>query len=133
MAAYFTKEFLDFFNKLEKNNNKEWFDRNKPTYENAVKNPFKKLVEDLIEQIRKHDKDLSTDAKESIFRINRDIRFSKDKTPYKTNVSANISKLGKRSPDHPGFYIQLGADMLMIGGGAYAPDKDQLKKIRDEI
>lgn len=77
----FNKDFLEFFQKLSQNNSKAWFDKNRATYETAVKAPFKKLVNEMILRIRAEEPDLNIEAKDAIFRINRDIRFSKDKTP----------------------------------------------------
>ena len=129
---YFNKAFLDFFSGLMKNNSREWFDKNRKVYETEVKNPFKSLVEHMISKIHEHDPEVQIEAKDAIFRINRDIRFSKDKTPYQTHVSANISPGGRKSP-HPGFYFQLSAKRLMIGGGVYQLEKDHLYQVRDEI
>ncbi|HNR54889.1 MAG TPA: DUF2461 family protein, partial [Flavobacteriales bacterium] len=85
--AWFTNDFNDFFKDLAKNNNKEWFDANRKRYEASVKEPFTAFVAEAIKRIGKHDKAVRIEPKEAIFRINRDIRFSKDKTPYKLNAS----------------------------------------------
>jgi uncharacterized protein (TIGR02453 family) len=131
---YFTPAFFKFFDELRKNNNKEWFDKNRSRYEEDVKQPFKKLVEDVTLKLSKDLPGLNRDASKAIFRINRDIRFAKDKSPYKTNVAAIFSPNGKKNDDHyPGFYIHFGADEIMIGGGKYFVDKPELEKIRQEI
>jgi uncharacterized protein (TIGR02453 family) len=129
----FNRKFLDFFRKLSQNNNKVWFDKNRSTYETEVKAPFKELVNEMILRINQEDPDLDIEAKDAIFRINRDIRFSKDKTPYKTNVSANIARGGRKSHNVPGFYIHFGFDSAVIAGGVHAPDKEGLYKIRAKI
>ncbi|MDN5202852.1 DUF2461 domain-containing protein [Fulvivirgaceae bacterium BMA10] len=129
---HLTKDFINFFQGLEKNNNKEWFDVNRKTYEKAVKEPLKNIVDALIVKVQELDPSIQITSKDALFRINRDIRFSKDKTPYNVHISANIAKGGKKS-HHSGFYLMVKADKLMIGGGAYMLDKDQLKKIRTEI
>ncbi|RPI69514.1 MAG: DUF2461 domain-containing protein [Ignavibacteriae bacterium] len=128
-----TKEFFTFFAELEKNNSKEWFDAHRAEYEKYVKGPFKNLVQAVIEKIRTVDPVVHMDAKDAIFRINRDIRFSKDKAPYKTNVAANIGRYGKGAMGHPGFYFELNARGGAVGGGSYMPDKEQLAAIRDLI
>ena len=127
------KEFFQFFKGLEKNNNKEWFDDNRKDYEKFVKVPFREFVQDTIDAIRTVEPELQQDAKDAIFRINRDIRFSKDKTPYKTHMSAHISRFGRKAIGSPGFYLQVDTKGGSLGGGCYQPDKEQLLLIRDLI
>ncbi|MFN8288322.1 MAG: DUF2461 domain-containing protein [Chitinophagales bacterium] len=130
---YFTPAFFKFFDELKKNNNKEWFDKNKGRYEKDVKEPFKKLVENVSRKLVKDIPTMNTDASKAIFRINRDVRFSKDKSPYKVNVAAVLSPGGRKDEVYPGFYIHLGADEIMIGGGKYFCTKEDIAKIRQEI
>jgi len=130
---YFSPDFAQFFKDLAANNHKEWFDENRKRYEKEVKEPFKKLVEDLIIAMSKDEPELLVEAKDCIFRINRDIRFSKDKTPYKTNVSAVIAPGGRKDMSNPGMYIELGPEKLAVYGGLYQPDKDLLKDVRWHI
>ncbi len=131
--AYFEKEFLHFFASLEDNNNKIWFDEHRNTYEKYVKEPFKVLVGDLISRISVLDSSIKLEPKDCIFRINRDVRFSKDKIPYKTNVSASIAPGGKKDMVTPGVYIELSARDLRFYSGVYMPDKNQLLRIRTSI
>ena len=130
---YFDASFFKFFDTLAKNNNKEWFDDNRSTYENKIKVPFRKLVEDVTAQLSKDLPELNRDASKAIFRINKDVRFSKDKSPYKTNVAAVISRNGKKDEMYPGFYMHFGSDEIMIGGGKYFCSKEDITKIRQEI
>lgn len=130
---YFNKDYLEFFKELAPNNNKEWFDNNRKRYLISVKEPFKKFVTDLIQKISKQDEEVQIEAKDAIFRINRDIRFSKDKTPYKLNNSAIISKSGRKDKNYPGIYIELSPDKFRFYGGVYMPDTRQIKKIREAI
>ncbi|MFN8294035.1 MAG: DUF2461 domain-containing protein [Chitinophagales bacterium] len=130
---FFNKKFLEFFRLLEENNNKEWFDANRSFYEAEVKQPFKKLVEQLILRLQKDLPDINSNASKAIFRINRDIRFSKDKAPYKTNVAAVFSRTGTKDWDYPGFYVHFGNNELLAGGGLYMIGKEQLAKVRQEI
>lgn len=130
---YFSTSFFKFFDELNKNNNKEWFDKNRERYELDVKQPFKKLVEDINTQLLKDFPELNQAVHKNIFRINRDIRFSKDKSPYKNNVAAVFSRKGTQDVDYPGFYIHIGAKELMVGGGKYDVSKEHLAKIRQEI
>ncbi|MDB5284025.1 MAG: hypothetical protein JWO06_3100 [Bacteroidota bacterium] len=130
---YFSPAFFKFFDALSKNNNKEWFDSNRETYENEVKKPFRKLMEDLTEKMVKELPELNRDVSKSIFRINRDIRFSKDKSPYKNHFGGVLTRKGTKDQDYPGFYLHLGADEIMVGGGKYFVSKEDLVKIRQEI
>ncbi len=128
--AYFDKDFLKFFKDLAAHNNRDWFHENKKRYEKSVKEPFAVFVQDLINEIKKEDPLLDIEPKQAIFRINRDIRFSKDKTPYKTNISAAIAPGGRKSMNIPGLYIQLDPEHTRIYGGVYQPDKAALEDIR---
>lgn len=131
---HFTKEFLDFFIELAPNNNKEWFDENRSRYENHVREPFKKFVQHMIHEVAKTNpifKDV--EAKDCIFRINRDIRFSKDKTPYKMQVSAVVAPEGKKSKAVNGVYFELSPEHVRVYGGVYEIDKDDLYTVREAM
>lgn len=127
-----TKEYISFFKGLEKENNKEWFHANKSSYESHVKAPFIKLLDELINEIQEFDADISVNAKDAIFRINRDVRFSKDKTPYNILMKAGISPGGKKSV-LPGYYLGISADTIHVGGGLFNLDNTNLKKVRSYI
>lgn len=132
--AYFSQEFIDFFIELAPNNHKDWFDQNRSRYENFVREPFKQFVQDLINDIAKKEpafKDV--EAKDCIFRINRDIRFSKDKTPYKLNVSAFISPEGRKNKAAKGVYFELTPEHVRVYGGVYEPDKETTYNVRESI
>lgn len=132
--AYFTEEFLNFFIELAPNNHKEWFDENRKRYHKHVKEPFDKFVTDLIAEMAKSDKSLQgLEAKNCIFRINRDIRFSKDKTPYKLNRSAAIAPGGRKDMENPGLYFEFTPEHVRVYTGAYKPAKENLLAIREEI
>jgi uncharacterized protein (TIGR02453 family) len=131
--AWFTNDFNQFFKDLAKNNNKEWFDANRKRYEASVKKPFEEFVEELIKRVAKLDPRVKITTKEAIFRINKDVRFSKDKIPYKLNASALVSAGGRKDHSDPGIYIELGPEHLQIYGGSYSPEKDQLTMIRRKI
>lgn len=130
---WFTADFNQFFKDLAKNNNKEWFDANRKRYEASVKKPFEAFVAEAIKRIAKHDKTIDIEPKDAIFRINRDIRFSKDKTPYKLEASAVVSPAGRRDHHIPGIYFAFGPENVKFYGGAWSPDKDQLIAIREAI
>ncbi len=127
---YFSPDYLEFFKELAANNHKDWFDENRKRYETVVREPFKMFVGDLIKAISLIDPDLDIEPKNAIFRINRDIRFSKDKTPYKLNNSAIISSKGRKDKNHPGIYIELGPEKLAFYGGIYMPDSKQVHSLR---
>ncbi len=131
--SFFTPDFHLFFKELAQNNQREWFEANRERYEKQVKNPFKDFVQKLINEIQNLDSEVRIEAKDCIFRINRDIRFLKDKTPYKLHTSAVVGKGGKKSADIAGFYFEFGADSITFATGAYQPDKNYLHKIRCEI
>lgn len=131
--TYFTKEFLAFFKGLEHNNRREWFDAHRTEYESTVKKPFQEFVGTMIGHIQKFEPSIRIDPKDAIFRINRDVRFSKDKRPYNTHVSANISPVGKKSKEIPGFYFQLSVEGIMIAGGIYQTDPGTLAKVRSYL
>jgi uncharacterized protein (TIGR02453 family) len=131
--AHLTAAYFKFFDELAKNNNKEWFDNNKKRYEQDVKLPFRELVQAVIDKLAKDFPDINRDAAKSIFRINRDIRFSKDKSPYKVHLGALLCKKGTKDKEDPGYYLHIGADDMMIGGGAYFVPKEALKNLRQEI
>lgn len=133
MAKYFTQDFLDFFKELAANNHKDWMDANKKRYLSNVKLPFEQFVEALTQEVSSFDEPIEGKASDAIFRINRDIRFSADKTPYKTNRTALISKYGRKNNAYPGYYVFISPEKCMIGGGAYFLEKDALYKVRQEI
>jgi uncharacterized protein (TIGR02453 family) len=127
----FDQSFLDFFIDLAPNNHKDWFDENRKRYQKAVKEPMERFVQHLIDLLGQEEPRLQgLSPKNCIFRINRDIRFSKDKTPYKLNSSAVISPLGRKDHRYPGLYFELGPDRLAIAGGAYSIDKEALEQLR---
>ncbi len=130
---YFENRFIVFFNQLKENNNKVWFDANRNSYETFVKKPFFEFVNEFIHNIQVHDPRIQVTASDSIMRINKDIRFSKDKTPYKNNVAALISLKGKKNKSFPGLFFQISAEFVEIYSGVYQPDKDQLNSIREYI
>ncbi|MGB0933434.1 MAG: DUF2461 domain-containing protein [Lishizhenia sp.] len=131
---YFTPDFLQFFIDLAPNNHKDWFDENRQRYHKSVKEPFKSFVERMIELVLEEEKNWGElEAKNCIFRINRDVRFSKDKTPYKMKVSAAIVDGGKKNHTTPGLYFELGPEDIRIYGGVYQLEKEQLLAVREAI
>lgn len=123
---------LKFLKALKKNNNKPWFDTNRKKYEEA-KNDFGIFVQSVIDGHGRRDPGIAQlKAKECMFRINRDIRFSKDKSPYKSNFGASINPGGKKSI-FAGYYIHCEPGDSFVGGGLWIPMPPELKKVRQEI
>jgi len=122
-----------FLKELKRNNNKTWFDNHKAKFLSA-KNDFENFVQEIIKVISAFDNDIKDlQAKNCTFRINRDIRFSKDKTPYKTNMGASFNRGGKKSI-FGGYYFHLEPGRKsFVGGGLWMPDPIALKKLRQEI
>ncbi|PHN07666.1 DUF2461 domain-containing protein [Flavilitoribacter nigricans] len=131
--AIFTPDFVQFFKELSRNNQRDWFQSNKKRYQQSVKVPFETLVSQLIVSIQEHDPELHLQPKDAILRINRDIRFAADKTPYNTFVTAFISHGGRKDKSIPGFFIRLSPEMVGVMVGCYGPDKHQLENIRTAI
>jgi uncharacterized protein (TIGR02453 family) len=125
---------LQFLSDLKKNNDKEWFNRNRAEYEDARKN-FGSFVQNIIEGITEFDPIMKgLEAKNCIFRIFRDTRFSNDKSIYKTNMGAFIVRGGKKNGDRfAGYYIHIEPGECMIAGGAYMPPAPWLAAIREKI
>lgn len=124
---------IKFLKDLKKNNNKPWFDKNRKIYE-ASKADFAGFIQKVIDRFGKKDNSIKTLlAKDCMFRINRDVRFSKDKSPYKTNFGASINKGGKKAWNFAGYYFHLEPGQCFAGGGMYIPMPEELKKVRQEI
>lgn len=123
---------IDFLTQLQANNNREWFQENKKMFETA-KSEVELFVRSMIPEIARFDPSIQyVEAKDCMFRIYRDVRFSKNKAPYKTNMGAWITSLGRKSPG-PGYYIHIQPGESFLAGGVYMPEPDQLKRIRQEI
>ncbi len=127
-----TNTVFSFLEQLKLNNNRDWFHENKKLYDQARKD-FELFVNLMINEVAKFDKEVNhVTAKESIFRIFRDVRFSKDKSPYKTNFGAFVSAGGRKS-SLSGYYFHVEPDNCMLAGGIYMPPSPALKAVRQEI
>ncbi len=132
--AFFTQDYLDFFKELAANNNRDWFHANKNRYEVSVKDPFNTFITDMIARMAAVDDRFNIETKDAVFRVYRDVRFSKDKSPYKMHMSAVISPGGrKEGMGIPGLYIEMGAENLSIYSGLYSPDRQSLHEVRQYI
>lgn len=127
-----SKETIQFLDDLKANNNRDWFLENKKRYE-AFKKDYQQLVADLLDAMKPLDPSLEMlEVKNCTFRINRDIRFSKDKTPYKSHLGIWLSS-GTKGQNRSGYYIHLEKGASFIVGGLYCPESEDLKKMRKEI
>ncbi len=128
------KSTLDFLNSLKNNNNRDWFIKNRPAYIEAKDN-FESYVQELINKIVDFDPILKgLEVKSCVYRINRDIRFSNDKSPYKSHLGAFIVRGGKKNGDKfAGYYFHIEPEKSIIAGGAYMPPAPWLSSIREKI
>lgn len=130
-----SQDTLKFLKELKENNNRDWFLDNKQRFEETRKD-FEKFIDALILEIAKFDSSISHHTgKDCIFRIYRDVRFSKDKSPYKTHFGAHITPAAKKSDIHSraGYYVHIEPGGSMLAGGAYSPPGPWIKAIRQEI
>jgi uncharacterized protein (TIGR02453 family) len=126
------EKVIPFLLALRENNDREWFQLNKKQYE-AAKTEVEGFVNQLIPEISRFDPAVKlVSAKDCMFRIFRDVRFSKDKSPYKINMGAWITRAGRKSPG-PGYYLHIQPGGSFLAGGVYMPMPDQLKRIRQEV
>ncbi len=126
------KESLQFLDDLRKNNNREWFQENKKRYE-VFKKDYHQLVSDFLDAMKPLDPSLELlEVKNCTFRINRDIRFSKDKSPYKAHLGVWMSG-GTKGLNRAGYYVHIEKGASFIAGGFYSPEAEDLKKVRKEI
>ncbi|MGZ3183250.1 MAG: DUF2461 domain-containing protein [Telluria sp.] len=130
------RDLTQFLAELAENNNRPWFIMNKPRYD-ILRAEFLEVVTQVIRELGKSDPLIAAcDPKKAIFRINRDVRFATDKSPYKTRFSAAIAPNDKRRPTHAGgptYYFHIEHGNLLIGAGEYIPPAPRLKAIRQHI
>lgn len=127
------EQILQFLKELQVNNNRVWFQANKARYD-TLRQYFIEEVQDLIHRISLFDPEVAgLDAKDCLFRIYRDIRFSPDKTPYKCHFAAYIASCGGRGSERAGYYIHLQPDGCLLSGGVWCPPPVLLKMLRKDI
>jgi uncharacterized protein (TIGR02453 family) len=122
---------LEFFRKLQRNNRREWFQPRKAIFEETLKQPMRELVEAVNAAMKSFAPEYVTDPDKAIYRIYRDTRFSKDKTPYKSHLAASFAKRGV--PEGAGFYFAVSHKSIEIGGGIYMPSPETLRAMRSHI
>jgi uncharacterized protein (TIGR02453 family) len=129
----FRPEALQFFRGLARNNHREWFLPRKPLFEGRVKEPMRQLVDALNVALHDFAPEYETDPDKAIFRIYRDVRFSKDKKPYKEHLAATFHRRGAMGHGQGGYYVAISHKEVAVGGGIYAPEPAQLLAIRQRI
>jgi uncharacterized protein (TIGR02453 family) len=129
----FPPEALQFFRSLARHNHRDWFQPRKPVFEAQVKQPMRALVEALNGAMKTFAPDYVTDPDKAIYRIYRDTRFSKDKTPYKDHIAASFRRRGAGPHQEGGYYLQLSHKEVAVGGGVYMPQPPVLLGIRQHI
>ncbi|MEM9704892.1 MAG: DUF2461 domain-containing protein [Pseudomonadota bacterium] len=130
------KDYYDFFSELKENNNRAWFEENKPRFKQSVQEPLVELVVAMAPRLKRVSKYFTADPRlvgGSVFRIYRDVRFSKDKTPYKTFGAIHFRHARGKDAHAPGFYVHLDTDEVFFGGGIWVPPPPALLKIREAI
>jgi uncharacterized protein (TIGR02453 family) len=128
--ASISKSNFDFLKKLAKNNNREWFTENKELYE-SNRSDIIEFTDEVLELLKTHDNIDTVSGKKALFRVYRDVRFSKDKTPYKTNYSASFSRSTKLL--RGGYYVHIESGNSFLGGGFWGPSSSDLKLVRNNI
>ena len=129
----FSPAALRFFIQLKRHNNRPWFLKNKETYEREIKEPMLSLVLALNSELRNFAPELVTEPKRAIYRIYRDVRFSADKSPYKTHTAALFAPRGLGKHACAGLYFHFAPDELLLAGGVYMPGPKELLAIRNHI
>jgi uncharacterized protein (TIGR02453 family) len=131
---YFTPESFAFLRELRENNNREWFAQHKQRYEREVRDPALRFISDFGPYLSRIAPKLVADPRRSMFRIYRDTRFSRDKSPYKTHVGIHFfHEKAKAAASVPGFYLHISPGECFAGGGIWHPDPGSLAKIRAAI
>jgi uncharacterized protein (TIGR02453 family) len=133
---HFDKDFFDFLKELKQNNTREWFQANKDRYRSVVQEPLLRFISDFSEPLHGISPEFVADPRPSggsMFRIYRDVRFSKDKSPYKTHASAQFRHRVGRDAHAPAFYLHLEPGNVFVGAGSWHPGREALESIRAAI
>lgn len=132
----FPKDFFAFFRELKKHNERSWFEDNKQRFRDSVQVPMAEFIGAMAPRLRQITKNFVADPRPnggSMFRIYRDVRFSKDKRPYKEHAACHFRHAAGRDVHAPGFYMHFAPDEVVFGGGMWMPPPDALAKVRDAI
>ena len=135
-SSHFTPALFEFLADLSENNNRDWFQANRDRYESDVREPMIEFIADFAERLERISPHMVADPRRSggsMFRINRDTRFSPDKSPYKTNVGAHFRHEVGRDVHGPGFYLHLQTGQVFAAAGIWMPDSATLLKVREAV
>lgn len=133
---YFTSQTMTFLRALARNNHRDWFEQNKSTYEETVRSPALRFITDMADDLVRLSPHFMAQPKKaggSLMRVYRDIRFGKDKTPYKTNIGIQFRHERGKDVHAPGFYVHIEPGDCFVGVGIWRPDAVALGKVRDAI
>jgi uncharacterized protein (TIGR02453 family) len=133
VGPHFSEQAFDFLEELEHRNNREWFEENKGVYESELKARMLEVIEAVNLRLGEFAPDYLRPAPKAMLRIYRDVRFSNDKTPYKTHLAASWPRQGLEKTGGAGFFLQVGVHGVMVAAGAYAPGSPQLHAIREYL
>jgi uncharacterized protein (TIGR02453 family) len=128
--VFFTKDTLKFWRGLDADNSKTYFDANRRAYETHLKAPYQELAAALVTGLQAEEPEYQIDPRKATYRINRDIRFAKDKTPYKTALGITIGRSEKHDGTYPGYTCRVGVSGVAVAGGLYNPDTELRDKVR---
>ncbi len=134
--AGFPKDFFAFFRELKANNNRPWFEDNKQRFRDSVQAPMSAFIAAMAPRLEKVSKNFNADPRPnggSMFRIYRDVRFSKDKRPYKEHAACHFRHAGGKDVHAPGFYMHFAPGEVYFGGGLWMPELDALARVRSTI
>ncbi len=135
-GVMFTRKSVKFLKELEQNNNREWFADNKQRYEDEIRSPALEYIESMTTPMGKISPFFVVSAKKvggSLMRVHKDIRFSKDKTPYKTNIGIQFRHARGKDVHAPGFYLHIEPSQVFVGAGIWRPESSTLKNVRTLI
>src|ERR1700710_2445395 len=133
MATHFSPEALKFLRGLAKHNDREWFERRRAIYERALKEPMLALIDEITEAMESFAPEHVRPPHKIMMRIYRDIRFAKDKRPYKRQVSGWWARRGMEKTSGGGFYLHIHPDEVLVSSGVYMPEREQLLAIRRHL
>jgi uncharacterized protein (TIGR02453 family) len=129
----FPNEGVQFLRSLKRHNNREWFQQHKGDYDRFIRQPMADLIACLADDFRKFAPEMVASPKVSVYRIHRDTRFSKDKSPYKTHAAAVFPRSGLDKHEGAGFYLHIAPSETLVGGGLYMPSPEDLNLVRQRI
>ena len=131
--AFFTEDTLRFLRGLASNNSKSWFDQHRDDYQHHLKEPYQALAVALVRGVQAREPEYEMDPARATYRINRDLRFAKDKTPYKTDLGITVGRSDRHDPNWPAYTARVGLNGIAVAGGLYMPDNDVRDGVRRYI